>query len=563
MTQILAFIIAVALPAVLPQMHTPLARAAGATAVDSAPALSYSGYLGGSDIDNSPSVAIDSVGNMYVLVQSRSPDFPIATVEPYKGGNDVIVTKLAPNGTVLYNTRLGGKQNESAWSIVVDTAGNAYLTGITRSDDFPVRNAFQQTKKEGADAFVTKLDPNGGIVFSTFIGGNGSDEGHALAVNSRGDVFVAGDTSSTNFPIARAFDNVSRGGDAFLVKLYSSGSAIEYSTYLGGDAGSEIAFALALDSANNVYIAGETTSDDFQTKNAIVTNLPSKQGSIFVSKVNAEGSGLVYSTFFGGLNGDQSATDLAVGLDGSVYVAGWTTSREFQVTQAAQSKPGANACVAAPCQDAVVFKLSSSGRELVYSTYLGGGDNDQALEIAVDGTGTAYVTGNPRSPDFPLADAAQKARGGGATLCGTTTVQPCSDAFVTKIDPTGARFVYSSYFGGSGEDLGRAIAIGPNSVAISGNTTSNDLPGAVPGVRGQDAFVMRMNDSSIVIITPTATATPTPGGPTPTTDPFVTPSPTTTATTTPPPGATATHHTSRWTTRRSTGLPADGGAVKG
>jgi len=459
--------------------------------IDPVPVLSYSTYLGGSDIDGSNDLAIDAAGNVYVTGLAYSTDFPtVSPIQATNGGNgDAFVTKLDPTGSaLLYSTYLGGSDLDISLGIAVDAAGNAYVTGFTRSTDFPTVNPVQPSFIGFQSAFVTKIDPTGSaLVYSTYLGGGGSG-GTGIAVDAAGNAYVTGDTDCGYFPTTPgAFQPSSGGGiDAFVTKLDSLGSALVYSTCLGG-AGLDVGLGITVDGAGNTYVTGYTRSDDFPTANPFQ---PARQGEdcglfggpcedAFVTKVTPNGSSLVYSTYLGGTREDFGE-DITVDDGGNAYVVGSTNSPDFPTVSPIQ--PELNRGVTCfdlggePCRDAFVTKFNAAGSALVYSTFLGGGSSDgignggdEGRGIAVDTAGNTYVTGSTSSIDFPTVRPFQPTFGG------------ASDAFVTKLDPIGSAFIYSTYLGGSGSDSGAKIAVdAAGSVYVTGLSTSIDFPTASP-----------------------------------------------------------------------------------
>nr|NIM15472.1 hypothetical protein [Candidatus Aminicenantes bacterium]NIM82219.1 hypothetical protein [Candidatus Aminicenantes bacterium]NIN45430.1 hypothetical protein [Candidatus Aminicenantes bacterium]NIN88251.1 hypothetical protein [Candidatus Aminicenantes bacterium]NIO84608.1 hypothetical protein [Candidatus Aminicenantes bacterium] len=241
--------------------------------------LVYSTYLGGSYWENACSTAVDSSGNVYVAGDTESTNFP--TLNPFQQnlqavggyGNDAFITKLSPSGdTLVYSTYLGGNDWDSVNSIVVDNKGNAYVTGITYSLDFPVNNPFQ-LNQGNSDAFVTKLAPPGSsLIYSTYLGGSYEEVARGIAVDSSGNAYVTGGTESVDFPTAFAFQEnlkvIGQGEvyEAFITKLSPTGNTLVYSTFLGGTAG-DVGSAIALDSFGNAYVTGDTFSLDFPVNN--------------------------------------------------------------------------------------------------------------------------------------------------------------------------------------------------------------------------------------------------------------------------------------------------------
>jgi Domain of unknown function DUF11/Beta-propeller repeat len=429
------------------------------------PSITYSTYLGGTGMGAVTGVAVDSSDNLYVTGWTEAINFPIAGAYQAvnNGGVDAFVAKLNAAGTALvYATYLGGAGDDRGYAVAVDSSGDAYVTGSTASTNFPVANSLRTSLGGMRDAFVTKLNPAGNaLVYSTLLGGSNNDWGYAIAVDASGDAYVAGDTQSTDFPVLGAVQSVSNGNtDSFITKL-SSSCKIVFSTFLGGS-GNEHAAAIALDSSDNVYVAGGTFSTNFPTAGPIqAANIGGEEA--FVTKIASSGASLVYSTYLGGSSGSVSAPEqanaIAVDASGNAYIAGVTPSSNFPVSSGAfqpQSNGGA---------DAFAAKINAAGSALVYSTYLGGSLFDQANGIAVDASGNAYVAGYTASPDFPTANAIQP------NLAGMY------DAFVVSIGPTGSALVFSTYYGGSGSDQAAAIALDASAnIFIGGETNSPNFP---------------------------------------------------------------------------------------
>jgi Tol biopolymer transport system component/lysophospholipase L1-like esterase len=463
------------------------------------PTLSYSTYLGGSDGDYVHGIAVDPTGATYVAGGAFSTfvvdDFP--TKNPFQaahagGGYDAFVSKLNASGTALvYSTYLGGSRSDDALGIAVDSSGNAYVTGETCSPDFPTLNPLQgltTTDFPCVDAFVTKLNSSGsGLAYSTYLGGHGIDEGFGIAVDSSDGAYVTGQTLSGDFPTQNPLQGAySGGGDAFVTKLNDSGSALLYSTYLGTGTGDD-GNAIAVDSSGNAYVTGDTGGSDFPTQSALQATYGGGGADAFVSKLNANGSAFVYSTFLGG-SGVDEGQDIAVDSSGNAYVTGGTYSIDFPTKNAVRGAYGGES-------EAFISKLNTAGSALAYSTFLGGSAYDQGYGIAVDSSGNAYVTGSTCSADFPIVNSLQGIYGG-------STSSPCGDAFVGKLNAAGSALAYSTYLGGSGGDYGLGIAVDSSSNAyVTGDTSSTDFPtqNAIQGTNGgnnaTDAFIAKIGSN--------------------------------------------------------------------
>ncbi len=378
---------------------------------------------------------------------------------------------LIVDPVLSYSTYLGGSGYDSGAAIAVDASGNAYVTGFTRSPNFPATAGSFQTScgTTGTcngyfwDAFITKLTANGLVVYSSFLGGSGNDMGKAIAVDASGAAYVTGQTFSNNFPTtAGAFKTTNSGvGDAFVAKVSPGGTALQYSTYLGGS-GTDNAEGIAVDGNGNAYVTGQTYSTDFPTAAPIqASNGGNQDSDAFVTEINSSGSALVYSTYLGGGNLDWGQA-IAVDLAGNAYVTGATKSPDFPLANPLQA-----ICGGCPgSADAFVAEISPNGGALLRATYLGGSSTDHGYDIAVDITGDIYVTGFTYSSDFPTTQGAyQTSLGPGG-----------ASAFVTKIAPNFSGLVYSTYLHGNGLDFGKTIAVDTGNVFVGGQTYSSSFP---------------------------------------------------------------------------------------
>jgi hypothetical protein len=390
---------------------------------------------------------------------------------------------LTLDPTVTYGSYLGGSTGASQGNgIAVDASGNFYIMGITGASNFPVTpNAYRSTYSGANDAFVAKFNPNGSLAYATYLGGSGQEGemigGGSIAVDSAGDAIVVGETASSNYPTtANAFQPNSGGGnDGFVSKLDPTGSNLLYSSYLGGSC-SDYGYGAAVDAANNFYAAGTTCSMNFPTINPYQSSLRGGYNG-FVVKF-AQNNSVVYSTFFGG-SANDTINAVAADSHGNAYLAGRTDSPNFPVINPIQRTLGGQT-------DAFLSKLNPTGQVLVYSTYLGGSQSDVALGVAVDAVGQAYVAGSTYSPDFPTHNPLQGLNGS-------------EDAFVTKVSADGSSLVYSTFFGGSNGEDARGIAVDPvQNAYITGVTTSGDLPLVNPvvghhGNSSSDGYIAKLN----------------------------------------------------------------------
>jgi phosphatidylethanolamine-binding protein (PEBP) family uncharacterized protein len=470
------------------------------------PVLSYSTYLGGSNIDVANGIAVDSTGSVFIVGETDSSDFPTAhPLQLNAGGgsdfpDDAFVTKIDSQGTLVYSTYLGGKNREYGTGIAVDSFGNAYVTGTTLSPDFPSTiGAFDPTcgtdgkcnevnGRLTSDAFVTKLNPEGSaLVYSSFLGGAGNERGFAIAVDNNGNAYLTGQTDFTDFPVTpSAFDttcgtdglcnfNPTTGTqpDAFMTKVSATGSSLLYSTYLGGDA-EDIGLGIAADNAGNAYVTGLTYSSvGFPLLNPFQP-VYSGAGDAFLTKIDTNASGvasLAYSTYLGG-NAIDQGNGIAVDGTGKAYVVGFTKSTTVPFpTTAGVLQPSCALNPQGGCDgDVFVSKFDptlSGAASLLYSTLLGGKGADTGTGIALDTAGDAYVTGFTNSLDFPVLGGPTTTYSGGNT-----------DAFVSKLNALGTTpLIYSSFLGGSDADSGNGIAVDTfGNAFVAGQTCSTNFP---------------------------------------------------------------------------------------
>ncbi|MFQ5980804.1 MAG: SBBP repeat-containing protein [Candidatus Heimdallarchaeota archaeon] len=439
---------------------------------------SYSTYVGGSNADYGKAIAVDNSGNAYVTGHTYSTDFPTLNAYDATGDGttsyyDVLVFKLAADGrSLLYSTYVGGDNYDFGQGIAVDSVGNAYITGETRSTDFPTVNAYNTTGDgtNSADVFVLKLAADGStLLYSTYVGGSDNDYGRGIAVDSAGNAYVAAETISTDFPTLNAYDAVGDGStsyyDVLVFKLAANGSSLLYSTYVGGS-NTEYGKAIAVDNSGNAYVTGETFSTDFPTTpNAYNTTGDGSMSyyDVVVFKLAADGRSLLYSTYVGGSNHDYGRA-IAVDSAGNAYVTGETYSTDFPLVNAYDAVGDGSTSY----YDVLVFKLAADGRRLLYSTYVGGSRSDLGRGIAVDWAGNAYVTGSTYSLDFPTLNA-NNATGDGSTST--------FDVVVFKLSPEGSTLLYSTYVGGSHDDIGLGIAVdSAGNAYVSGGAQSPNFP---------------------------------------------------------------------------------------
>jgi len=495
------------------------------------PVLTYSTYFGGTDVEFVTSVAAGSDGSAYVTGLTLSEDFPLTSgafqainyASAASSVTTAFISKFNPSGTaLLYSTYIGGNaiagtlynQGDYGKSIAVDSSGNAYVAGYTYSQNFPVTSGAYQTgaHQEATlpTGFVTKLNPAGtALVYSTYLGGNILDEPTALTIDSSGNAYVSGITYSTSFPTTSGvLQTVNRsagtgGFNQFVSKLNSTGTALVYSTYLGGTGATNSPIGdlfytnpIVVDSSGNAYVAAFTSSTNFPVTSGAYQTTNKGGFSATLSKINPTATALIYSTYLGG-TADTYSQGLAIDSSGNAYLGGFTSCTDFPVTSGAfQTVNKATVWSSMNSNNpsntnGFVTKLNPAGSALVYSTYLGGTagpwGGDQIYALALDSAGDVYVAGSVTSDDFPITSNAYQSTNKGATHCCDYDTYD-TNAFLTEFNPTGTAQLYSTYFGGSGqqnpEGAGPVNGDGADDIALTstgelfmvGYTGSSNFP---------------------------------------------------------------------------------------
>ncbi|MHB0998264.1 MAG: DUF7948 domain-containing protein [Armatimonadota bacterium] len=423
----------------------------------------------------------------YVLLDNQTVGFKV------QGANPRLPIVIDPASDLVYSTFLGGVENDKGSNIAVDSSGCAYVTGHTFNGGFPTTlGAFDGSLYNyGEDFYITKLNSTGsGLVYSTVIGGLNDDCGVDITVDLYGRAYVTGTTESEDFPTTQtAFDRSYCGGetDVFVVCLNSSGSFLEYSTFLGGDY-IDTGLGIAIDSSGCAYIAGRTLSLNFPSTPGAFNSSRNRlyiQFDGFITKLNASGSELVYSTIIGGDLTADGAFDIAVDSSGCAYVIGQIDMYDYSKIDLFDFPITPNAFDTSYNGqfDLFVTKLNSAGSGLEYSTLLGGNKMDYATGITIDSSGCAYVIGYTDSIDFPTTSEAYDRSHNGS-----------SDAFITKLNSQGSRLEYSTFLGGMNYDYGYCIAADSSGyVYVTGNTGSSDFPVTT------DAFDISYNNGEAFI----------------------------------------------------------------
>jgi len=490
------------------------------------PAVSYSTYLGAAGNDFATSLAVDSAGNVYVVGYTGSTNFPVSSgayqTSCAKGCTnntlDGFITKFDPSGSsLIYSTYLGGGATDYINGIALDASGDAYLVGQTFSSDFPVTpGAFQTSCGTGAacsaKAFVTELNSSGSaLVYSTYLGGSRKNQGNGISLDDSGDAFITGWTQSTDYPVTPgAFQTsctCSTAPDVIVTELNPTGTALVYSTYLGGVTSADVGYAIAVNSSGNAYITGYTQSTDFPvTAGAFQTKIAANSAG-FVTELSPTGSSLVYSTYLGGSSTitdvacEACSTAIAIDAAGDAYVTGLTAESNFPVT-AGVFQPVLKST--SKGHNAFITELNPTGGALVFSTYLGGTQDTGGTGIAVDADGNIWLKGNTKSTDFPVTSGSFQTASGGNF-----------DFFVSELNPGGTSLLYSTYLGGSGVEYGGGTGTlvidsqNPPDVYVTGYTASTDFP-VTPGAfqttsgGGNDATIIKLIPSPNVGLTPSS-----------------------------------------------------------
>ncbi|MDH4309002.1 MAG: SBBP repeat-containing protein, partial [Acidimicrobiia bacterium] len=454
------------------------------------PTLEYGTYLGGIGTDVIEDVEVDASGSVYAVGSVTSSGYPttVGAFDTTQQAQEAVITKLSPDGsTLVYSTYLGGSAADKVYGLGLHANGEVTVAGMTGSSDFPTLNAYDSTIGGSVDGFVARLAAGGGsLLYSTFLGGSGFNEAvYDVAVDGSGNAYVTGYTDSSDFPLVSAFDStLGTGYDAFVTKVAATGGSLVYSSLLGGSDGSDQGNKIAVDSSGSAYVTGNAVSTNFPTTASAFSTTASGGGDLFFSRVNAAGTALAYSTYFGG-SGFDRGSGVAIGGSGVAYIAGYTQSTNFPVSAGAY-----DTTKSATDNDAVVLALdptASGASSRVFATYLGGTGADLVYDVAL-GDSTIYTVGSTASTNLPVTGDAHQA-----------AIDGSSDAFLAAFSLDGATLSYLTYLGGSGSETAYGAAVdGSGKVYLSGSTGSSNFDvsaGAYDQTNngGTDGFVARFS----------------------------------------------------------------------
>lgn len=453
--------------------------------------LIFSTYLGGNRTDDAAAVAVDEAGNTYVAGRTDSIDFSgkgFGNINLNLALPKAFLTKYSPDGKeILWSHIIGGSSNTRANAVAVDRLGNVYLAGTTGARDFPLMKPVQDKQPGLNIAFLMKFDPDGKLLFSTYLGGERNEEGLAVAVDSQMNIYLAGRASSTNFPVKNAMQPQMAGGgqDAFVAK-FNSDYTLQWATYLGGTAGTDNIYAIAVGPDDALFVTGESMSAGMATENAWIRQPVSY--SSFVAKLKPAGDGVEWWSYIGHRSGYTKAEAITVDAQGRAWVGGITSAKAWPMTENAIQP-----AYAGGHRDGFLVRMSADGSTAEYATYLGGSmtgaadPDDTVQSLRVDSHGHLYVTGETMSPDFPTRRPVQQFPGGG------------TESYLLRLDPDNKQIVFSTFWGGSKRETGIALALGPGeAVTVAGESYSDNLPlqNAFRKMFGPttDAFVTRICD---------------------------------------------------------------------
>lgn len=449
--------------------------------------LVFSTFHGGDRTDDAAAVAVDEAGNIYVTGETDSRDLPHSPL----GGKPLTyavskgyLTKYSPKGKeVLWRLLIGGSSNTVPRALTLDRDGNVYVAGSTGARDLPMKNPVQDKHPGLNIAFLMKFNPKGELLFSTLHGGERNDDPRVLAVDSANNVYMAGRATSTTFPVKDALQPKIAGSDDGFIAKFTADGKLAYSTYLGGPSSDNIT-SIAVGPDDSLYVTGESWSAGLSTPGAYISRVQSY--SSFAARIAPDGSAVRYFTYVGWSGGYTVARAIAVDAEGQAWVGGHTSAKQIPTLENAIQPRFAGGM-----RDGFLLRLSEDGTAATYLSYLGGSfsgpaDPDETINaLRVDRRGHVHIAGHTNSRDFPGRRALQGDLGG------------AYDAFVTRLDAANKQFIYSTFWGGAKNDQVQALALGPGeAVTAVGESFSPDLPlaNAVQTKIGSlnDAFVAQV-----------------------------------------------------------------------
>lgn len=424
------------------------------------------------------------VAGEFTLLDAGKVGFAVGTYD--------VSLPLVIDPKFVYSTIFGGegKNGDTAYDIKVDATGTTYVTGYTSSVNFFNTNLSTAPAGGSLDAFLLKLDPTGTVILSAlYFGGTADDEGHRIALDSAGNIYIAGYTTSKDFPIVNGFQTTIGGRkDVYIAKIDKAATKILFSSYLGGSLDDTL-YGLSVDASGNIYLAGETLSTNFPVVKAIRPKFAGGFADGFVAKIAPTGK-VTYATYIGG-RGNDRAYDVTSDADGNAFVVGFTSSSDFPIANALQGKFRGGS------EDAFLTKLSPDGSTYLISTYLGGSGNEEAIRVLVDSAKNIVIAGYTSSADFPISSAIQTSPAGSF------------DIFVTKLAADGITPVFSTYIGSDGAESAPGLALGADdSIYLAGFTSSSTFPvinGVDIGISGgglkgeRDAYVVKLTTDGRII----------------------------------------------------------------
>jgi len=407
-------------------------------------------FLGGSKSETIKDIAIDSGGNIILIGYTYSKDMPTnnGIYKKYNGGdNDIYVAKLSPNGSLIWATYIGGKGDDRGHSVSIDKSDNVIITGYSNSKNIPLINSYCSENKGGNDIYVAKISSDGNrIIWSTFVGGDRDDEALSVGIDSFDNVIIAGHTESKNIPTINAFSNIFKGGmDIYIAKLSADGKYLLYATYIGGKK-DDFCFGMDLDKSDNIIFAGFTNSPDLPTPNGFQNFLKGTE-NIYIGKMSEKGN-LLWATYLGGSKVDR-ANSVFVDFKNDILIAGRSNSYDIPKINSYQSYLKGK-------DDIYLARISSDGKEILWSTYVGASNNEEAYDVVSDKEGNVYFCGKTESKGMNYFNPIQDNFAGE------------EDIYFGVLSNDGTSLLFATYLGGGSNDIPFAIAVDKDENIIIG-----------------------------------------------------------------------------------------------